>query len=348
AVGPLVAEFGNLDAQAQALDDLGAVVMEREVASVQAMAESVQRFVFWQLVALVPVALLLVVGSIILISRPIAQIDAAIRRLGEGDFQAPVEVQGPRDLQRLGQQLDWMRQRLIDLEAQKTGFMRHMSHELKTPLASLREGTDLLDEQVVGQLSPGQREVAAILKQSTQRLQRLIEDLLAYHSAQFHGMAVNAVPIPLCEVIARAGQEFRLPMASKGIRFQVECPSIVIRADREKLAAILGNLVSNAVKFSPQGGRVRVKVHTDAMQVVIDVIDDGPGVPDDERTKVFEPFFQGRAPYQGPVKGTGLGLAIVKEFVAAHDGSIEIVDRKRPGAQFRVTLPIQFALEDAA
>lgn len=335
----LLPEFGALAARADALDDLGALVVEREVAAVQGMAESVQRFIVWQLVALVPVALFIVVGSIILISRPIAQIDAAIRRLGEGNFETRVEVQGPQDLQHLGRQLDWMRLRLINLEEQKSRFLRHVSHELKTPLASLIEGTDLLEDQVVGELTPAQREVAAILKQSTQRLHRLIEDLLSYHSAQFQRSALAPTAIPLAELIARSGQQHRLVMANKKLRYQVDCPSLVVAADREKLAAIIDNLVSNAVKYSPEGGRVRVLARQDDQAVSIEVSDEGPGIAPAERERVFEPFFQGSAPYRNAVKGTGLGLAIVKEFVAAHQGSVEIVVDGRPGTRIRVRLP---------
>ena len=339
ALTPLLSEFGALAGRAGALDDLGARVVEREVAAVQGMAESVQNFIMWQLVALVPVALFIVVGSIILISRPISQLDAAIRKLGEGNFETRIEVQGPQDLQHLGRQLEWMRLRLIDLEEQKSRFLHHVSHELKTPLASLTEGTDLLADQVVGQLTPAQHEVAAILKQSTQRLHRLIEDLLSYHSAQFQRSALAPVPVPLAELIARAGQHHRLTMANKGIRFQVDCPSLVVEADREKLAAIVDNLVSNAVKYSPEGGRVRVQARVAALALTIEVSDEGPGIAIDERERVFEPFFQGSAPYRSAVRGTGLGLAIVKEFVTAHQGSVEVVNDDRPGTRIRVRLP---------
>ena len=337
---PLLAEFTALDAMAQSLDDMGSAVVEREVASLQAVSEGVQRFIFWQLAALVPVALFIVVGAIILISRPISQIDAAIRRLGEGDFGSRVEVQGPEDLQHLGRQLEWMRLRLIDLEEQKTRFLRHVSHELKTPLASLKEGIDLLEEQIVGNLSPAQREIATILKQSTHRLQRLIEDLLSFHTAQYQRGAVAFSPVPLSEVIARAGQQHRLTIASKGLRYQVDCPAIVLDADEDKLAAVVDNLVSNAVKFSPAGGRILVMARSNGSEARLEVVDEGPGIAPEEREAVFEPFFQGSTPYQGPVKGTGLGLAIVKEFVAAHRGRVEIVDDGTTGAHIRVSLPL--------
>ena len=192
---------------------------------------------------------------------------------------------------------------------------------------------------MLGDLSPAQREVATILKQSTHRLQRLIEDLLSFHTAQYQRGAVAFSPVPLSEVIARAGQQHRLTIASKGLRYQVDCPAIVLEADQDKLAAVVDNLVSNAVKFSPTGGRILVMARSNGQEARLEVVDEGPGIAPEERDAVFEPFFQGSAPYNGPVKGTGLGLAIVKEFVAAHRGRVEIVDGGR-GAHIRVSLPL--------
>lgn len=338
ALGQLLGEFDELDALARSLSDLGNGIVEREVASLQSMAEGVQRFVFWQLVALVPIALVLLVGAIILISRPIGQIDAAIRRMGDGNFDTPVQVTGPQDLQNLGRQLDWMRQRLIELEGQKRLFLHHVSHELKTPLAAIKEGAGLLDEQLVGPLTPAQREVTAILKQNTQRLQELIERLLNYHQAQFNRTALNLSTVHLPELIASVGRQHRLTMASKGLRLSVTCPALSVEGDRDKLTAILSNLVSNAVKFAPRNSRIGVEVSEHADTVRLEISDAGPGIRPEERDHVFEPFYHGSAPYEGPLKGTGLGLAIVREFVLAHHGHIEVAPQDE-GTRLRVEIP---------
>jgi two-component system sensor histidine kinase GlrK len=344
----LLGEFVALDASADALEKLCGIAAERRVAELTRIAHGVDRKVFWQLAALVPIAALIMVGSVLLVARPLRQIDDAIQRLGQGDFSQPVSVQGPRDLERLGGQIEWMRIKLTEIEEQKTRFLRHMSHELKTPLASLREGADLLQEQVVGSLTPAQREIATILQQNATRLQRLIEGLLEFHTTQFQGGELHVDSVALSEVIGRAARQHRLLLTSKGVRFHVDCPPITLDADREKLAAIIDNLVSNAVKFTPAGGSIRVAARTADGRVQLDVSDTGPGISADERERVFEPFFQGRARNEGPVKGTGLGLAIVREFVAAHRGNVVVLDTPPPGASIRVDLPLQQATERAA
>lgn len=333
-----LAGFEELDGLARSLADIGNGVVEREIAALQAKAESVQRFISWQLVALLPIAMVLLVGAIVLISRPIGQIDAAMRRMADGNFDAPVQVAGPQDLQNLGRQLDRMRLRLIDLEGQKRQFLHQVSHELKTPLAAIREGAGLLDEQLVGPLTPPQREVTSILLQNTGRLQDLIERLLSYHQTQFHRTALTIGTVALREIVGGAGRQHRLSMAAKGLRFAVTCPPVSVEGDADKLSAILSNLISNAVKYAPRNGGIGVTVTDLGETVRLEVADDGPGIRPEERDHVFEPFYRGSAAYEGPLKGTGLGLAIVREFVLAHHGHIDVVPQEQ-GARLRVELP---------
>ena len=133
-INPVATELAQLSETARVLDEQGNSLVDREVDTMQKMAGEIQKFIFWQLLALVPIALLLVIGATMLISKPIAQLESAIQKLGEGRFDVRVAVTGPADLESLGHQLDWLRLRLLDLEEQKSRFLRHVSHELKTPL----------------------------------------------------------------------------------------------------------------------------------------------------------------------------------------------------------------------
>ncbi|HEX4984513.1 MAG TPA: HAMP domain-containing sensor histidine kinase [Burkholderiales bacterium] len=333
------AELAGLSEAARGLDEQGNSLVDREVDTMQKMAGEVQRFIFWQLLALVPIALLLVVGATMLISKPIAQLESAIQKLGEGRFDARVAVNGPADLESLGRQLDWLRLRLLDLEEQKSRFLRHVSHELKTPLTALREGVELLSDEVTGKMTAGQFEIARILRQNTLRLQKLIEDLLSYHSAQFHTSALNFSQFNLKALAARVAQQHSLAMRAKNLSLNLAASEFAIEADENKVDAILDNLLSNAIKFSPAGGTIRIQLRKRGAEAVVDVMDEGPGIQAGDRGRVFEPFYQGGAEYTGPVKGTGLGLAIVREYVVAHRGSVEIIADGNPGAHLRVILP---------
>ncbi len=332
-------ELAALAETARGLDEQGNSLVDREVDTMQKMAGEVQRFIYWQLLALVPIAVLLVIGATMLISKPIAQLESAIQRLGEGRFDARVTVSGPADLESLGQQLDWLRLRLLDLEEQKSRFLRHVSHELKTPLTALREGVELLADEVTGKMTAGQFEIARILRHNTLRLQKLIEDLLSYHSAQFHTSALSFSQFNLKALTARVAQQHSLAMRSKNLSLNLAASEFNIEADENKMEAIVDNLLSNAIKFSPAGGTISFQLRRRGLDVVMDVMDQGPGILPEDRARVFEPFYQGGSEYTGPVKGTGLGLAIVKEYVNAHQGSVEIIVDGNPGAHLRVIIP---------
>ena len=338
-VNPAATELAELSETARVLDEQGNSLVDREVDTMQKMAGEIQKFIFWQLLALVPIALLLVVGATMLISKPIAQLESAIQKLGEGRFDVRVAVTGPADLESLGHQLDWLRLRLLDLEEQKSRFLRHVSHELKTPLTALREGVELLSDEVTGKMTAGQFEIARILRQNTLKLQKLIEDLLSYHSAQFHTSALSFSQVNLKGLATSVAQQHSLAMRAKNLSLNLAASEFNIEADENKIEAIVDNLLSNAIKFSPAGGTIRVQLRRRGSDVVIDVMDEGPGILPEDRSRVFEPFYQGGSEYTGPVKGTGLGLAIVREYVNAHHGSVEIIVDGNPGAHLRVILP---------
>jgi two-component system sensor histidine kinase GlrK len=316
-------------------------LIDREVEAMGATAAQARRIMLWQLLALIPVVVFLVIGFTILIARPIRQIDSAIRRLGGGDFGAPVEVGGPEDLQYLGERLEWMRRRLTELEEQKNRFLRHMSHELKTPLTALREGAELMSEEVLGKLTPEQREVAEILRHNSIELQKLIEDLLSYGASQFHKVALEAKPVQVKHIISRVVDDHRLALRAGKVKLEVDAEDVTLTADFEKLRVLIDNLMSNAIKYSPPGGTIRVSARSRDGLLELDVADEGPGIAAEDRKRVFDPFYQGAQSPQGLVKGTGIGLSVVREYAAAHGGSVEVAQPEGAGgACLRVRLPL--------
>jgi two-component system sensor histidine kinase GlrK len=326
------------------------LIVDREVEHLRASADEVQRGLILLLLFSTAVALTIALALTRYISRPIATIDNAIRQLGAADFSRPIAVRGPEDLRYLGRRLDWLRRRLEEFETQKNRFLRHVSHELKTPLTALREGAELLNDQVAGPLVPAQKQVVSIVRDNSIKLQRLIEELLDYQRALHAAASLEVKPVLLDSLVAEAARAHELAARSKDLRLEVDAEAAMLEADPEKLRSIIDNLVSNAVKFTPPGGRITVRARVQSGEAVIEVIDSGPGVAPEERESIFDLFFRGRGKGEGTrIKGSGLGLAIARELVEAHGGHIAVVP-EGSGGHFRVTLPRRSArtLADAA
>src|SRR5581483_3180709 len=307
-------QTGELAENAYEVLAISYLVADREVGRLRASAETVQRRLILLVIFGTAVALAIVLALTRYIARPISQLDAAIRQLGGADFEHAITVRGPEDLQTLGERLDWLRRRLAELEAEKNRFLRHLSHELKTPLTALREGAELLNDQVGGPLAPPQRQVVGIMRDNSVKLQRLIEDLLDYQRALHAAASLMPRSVALDALVREVAVGHELAMRAKQQQLVLKADKATVEADPEKLRSILDNLLGNAVKFTPAGGTITVLAGVSAGEAVIDVIDSGPGVPAEERESIFDSFFRGRAKAHGRVEGTGLGLAIAREF----------------------------------
>jgi len=312
-----------------------------EVAALQERTLQARQRLLWQAALLLPLAIVAVFVLTVGVGRPLRQLDRAISELGEGTFTNPIEVSGPHDLERLGGQLEWLRQRLLDLAHERNRFLRHMSHELKTPLANIREGTELLMDGAVGELDSNQREVAAILRENGIKLQRMIENLLSFSAWQTSSVGLEASEFRLRPLVKQVLENQQLTLLSQRVRLDVRVDDLTMIADRGKIRLILENLVSNAVKYSPKGGTIHLQARAAGPQLVLDVADSGPGIPVEDRAHVFDAFYTGRAARGTAVKGTGIGLSVVLEFVAAHGGTVQIIDGQFPGAHFRITMPLR-------
>ena len=335
-------DFAELSSQVRTLSGLADQLIEREVNALQISAAKSTGQVFWQIVAIVPVVLLMIAGFTYLLSRPIRDLDQAIHRLGEGKLARRIRVSGPRDIEKLGDQLDWLRQRLITLEDQKTRFFQHVSHELKTPLTALREGSELLSDEVVGKLTAEQREVAQILKQNSLTLEKLIQDLLTYSQSQSaerisKKTALELQPLQLKDLIDEVVDTQKIASLAKGITIERECDKTTMQGDSAKLRVVIDNLLSNAIKYAPVGGTVLIRLGKHRDNAIIEVLDNGPGIADEDRDKIFDPFYRSKSALVSGTKGTGLGLAIVRDYVELHRGSVSAI--AATGARFRVILP---------
>jgi two-component system, NtrC family, sensor histidine kinase GlrK len=336
----LSSRFQQLSALVERVAQQSNAQVDAEVAALEEQTLQARKRLLWQASPLLPLAVVAVFVFTLGVGRPLRQLDRAISELGQGTFTNPIAVTGPHDLERLGGQLEWLRQRLLELAHERNRFLRHMSHELKTPLANIREGTELLMDGAVGELDSNQREVAAILRENGIKLQRMIENLLSFSAWQTSSVGLEATEFRLRPLVKQVLENQQLTLLSQRVRLDVRVEDVTLVADRGKIRLILENLVSNAVKYSPKGGTIHLRARAADTQLVLDVADSGPGIPPEERHHVFDAFYTGRAAKSTAVKGTGIGLSVVLEFVAAHGGTVQIVDGEFPGAHFRITMPI--------
>ena len=272
---------------------------------------------------------------------PLKRLEHAIVGLGENRLGQVIAIRGPADLAMVGQRLNWLRLRLVELDADKARFLRHISHELKTPLASLREGVSLLEDGVAGELSHEQREIAQILRHNTGVLQGQIEDLLRFNTAAFEARQLHRQTTNLLELVEAQVDAQRLQWRARDLSVTVVGKPILVELDPEKIGTVLANLLSNAIRYSPPKGEIRLELSKLPGLVRIDIHDQGVGVAAADRERIFEPFYRGERQPSDVARGSGIGLSIVNEYIAAHGGRIELLP-DQGGAHFRIEFPHVF------
>jgi two-component system sensor histidine kinase GlrK len=335
--------FRVMNEAAQAMSQRINTLIDERLTALRESTRAAQRTLAWQAAALVPGMLVLVLFFLLLVGRPLRQIDRAISELGEGDFSRTITVRGPQDLETLGTQLEWLRHRLHESTEEKNKFLRHMSHELKTPLANIREGTELLLDGSVGKLEREQEEVASILRDNGVKLQKLIENLLMFSAWQTQTASLDITSFDLKPMVFSVLGQHRLAISNKKIKLDLNVSAIAVRADEGKLKLVLENLLSNAIKFTPRDGKIEISAGMYGNELVIVIGDSGPGVDPADAERIFEAFYQGRRLHGGPVAGTGIGLSVVAECVQAHGGSVRLMPDAGTGARFEVRLPLRRA-----
>lgn len=300
-----------------------------------------QRELTWQTIVLVLLTLLLVAWSSSRISTPIKRLDRMIRAIGRQKHAPPqASINGPRELNELGERLNWLSGRLQQLEALRLALLRHASHELKTPLASIKEGCSLLADGVTGSLNPRQREVLSLLSGSTERLAQLTEQLLDYNQLLQQSEVKWEIFDPN-ELLQSTARQHALALQQRGQQLEIQCEVSRIHTDPTLLQRILDNLLNNAQAYGAQNGRVRVRVIDLTPTIILEVANTGPRIAQDQRETLFEPFQRGQLPRMDAVQGSGLGLSVVADCARMLEGRAEITDCEGFDMCVRVHLPIR-------
>ena len=311
--------------------------VDEQMGQVQKTIDDLTRELWWVSGFVAVGSLLLAFIFTYLIIHPVRQIESRILSLGGGVEPDLEPVEGPAELVSLGERIGWLHEKLKALELQKYQFLRHVSHELKTPLAVLREGADLLCEQLAGPLTPDQLEICQMLDESSRRLQTLIERLLDFNRLS-QQEAFTLAPVPLNPMLVKLVAEYRLALESKQICVHLPLEPVTLLAEPYRLQLILDNLFSNAVSYGASDGAIWIRAGQDEQVSWLEVANRGPEIPEAEQQRIFEPFEQGSAVRQGVLKGSGMGLSIARESARSLGGELVLIEDEQADVCFRLTL----------
>ena len=320
---------------------VGGVYLAENMLSVTETVNAIKTSLVLFSVLLLFIIVLISIGTSYIITSPIAGFTEVARSISKGDFSKRAKVDGLGEMAEMGQALNYMCDELNALEEKRKNFVSDVSHELKTPMAGIK----LLCDSLVQAENPDIdtiREFLTDMSEEIDRLTRIINRLLTLSRLDTGAdLAMSEVDISaLCAGVI--GSLVKLA-DEKNIELSYEKPqsdNVLICADYDKIYECVYNIAVNAIKYTPEGGHVVTRVTFGEKECVIEVEDDGPGIPDGEKMKVFDRFYRLDDSRARDTGGTGLGLAITKEAVLLHKGTIEALDSPSGGSIFRITLPM--------
>lgn len=326
-----------------------------------------------QIVAYLPVvpglfAMLLSVLITSRIANPIRELRRTTERIAGGDFTRSIEIESKDEVGDLARAMSRMSRRLAELDEMKSGFLFNVSHELKTPLTSIKEASALLQEEVPGPVNEKQRRLLEIITAETRILIGMIIDLLDLARMEAGRMGYTLERTTPGAIVRRAVEQLAFMAQRRGVTLRVnEAPQLgSLYLDGDKMVNAVKNLVGNAIKFSTRGGEVVISTELAplslatsgpgeavwstageeradrlrAPSMLISVRDHGPGIPAGDLPRIFEKFYQSERRSDSKVKGTGLGLAIVRHVVDAHEGAVAVRSTPGEGSVFTISLPL--------
>lgn len=278
------------------------------------------------------------------VHRPVAELERGMRQVADGDFTATVGITPDRtdEFGKLAASFGDMTRQLAELDKLKAEFISVASHELKTPINVILGYTQLLQEELYGPLTEKQHQVADVIESQSRTLARLAKQLLDVTRFEAGAGKLDVRPLSLPELLHQLEQSFQVLADQRGVRFNIVMhdglPDTVYW-DADRINEVLGNLLSNAFKFTERGGDVDMTVLPVDHSVQIEVRDSGAGIPPEQLPRIFDKFFQADNQAAAAQAGTGLGLAIARQIVEAHNGTISADSTPGVGTTFTIVLP---------
>ena len=276
------------------------------------------------------------------ITHPISLLIGKTREIARGIFENNLHLSGPPEIKELSEAVNSMCERLQVIDKMKSDFFSTISHELRTPLTSIKEGTSLLIDGVGGEITEKQRKLLKIIAGESKRLIELVNSSLDLSKMEAGMMAFNFTKEDITPLIHKAVAEIEPLAMAKRIRLRVESQDRLplVKMDRERVLQVLRNILGNAVKFTLEGGEVKISAHREDWKVKVSVNDSGPGIPSENLKTIFEKFQQGSLKNPEHRRGTGLGLAIVKQIITVHGGKVWAESEPGQGSTFIFVLPV--------
>lgn len=318
---------------------IGGVYLAENVSAISKSIDAIRTsFVLFSFLLLFIIIIITVMISYV-VTKPLGEFINVAKAVSKGDFSRRVTVKGSHEMEQMGQAFNFMCDELTELDEKRKNFVSDVSHELKTPMAGIK----LLCDSLIAAENPDMdtiREFLNDMSEEIDRLTRLINKLLTLTkldsgtNLNLSKVEINALAMGVLHSLQKLADEKDIALLP-----DLKDEPIMINADYDKIYECVYNLVVNAIKYTPEGGHVAVRVNLEGSDCIIEVEDDGPGIPDSEKPKVFERFYRLDDSRARDTGGTGLGLAITKEAVLLHKGSIEVLDAEPNGSIFRITVP---------
>jgi two-component system, NtrC family, sensor histidine kinase GlrK len=280
---------------------------------------------------------IVIVGSI---NEPLRRLTQGTRAIAKGQFWHRLPADGRDEFSEVARHFNFMVERLGELDQMKKDFVSHVSHDLKAPLASMRQIMHLLLQEIPGTLNEQQKDLLRLSYNSAERLAAMVGNLLDIARLEAGSMEYEMAPHNLVPVVESVIEEFNIQGRQKGIRmrFESELSSASADCDRDRIVQVLGNLFENGLKFAPSNSEILTSLHITPEGILVSVSDSGPGVPYDQKDKIFLKFHQVKHGKKVAGQGVGLGLAICKTIIEAHGGRIWVEDNPNGGSVFSFTL----------
>jgi signal transduction histidine kinase len=256
----------------------------------------------------------------------------------ELDIQTWALEKTNESLKFLYKELDGKNKKLKELDELKSNFVANVSHEFKTPLALIKESISIILEEITGKINQEQRNVLEICKNSSERLIRLVTDLLDVSKIEAGKIQMKREEIDIASIVNEVLKSYEIELVKRNINLKISIPAkkFCVWGDKDRIAQVIMNLLSNAVKHTSAKGNILVKIKQRKIDIVFEISDDGIGIPKKDIEKIFNKFEKVTS---NKKEGTGLGLPITKDIVELHKGSIKVESVYRKGTKFTVVLP---------